>query len=71
MTPPSELPREAGEFWLFRVKQRPEWGTSVGKTAMSDDGLEVKVFSDDYYPIGKELFENYDWHKIQLPEGWK
>lgn len=66
-----KLPKEVGEFWLFRVKKRPEWGASVGKTAIGVDGIEVQVFSEDYYPIGKDLFENYDWSPIQLPKGWK
>ena len=70
-TPPNEVPREAGEFWMFRIKGKPEWGVFVGATQTEVGSDTIKVYSNDYNPIGRKIFNQFDWHKIQLPEGWK
>ena len=66
-TPPNEVPREAGEFWFMRLKKGGNVRT--GKTVKLDGILMFECSSEMY--ITEHGFSKYDWHKIQLPEGWR
>lgn len=64
----NEIPTEEGTYWLVRHKEQNIDVIDSGECICGDDGLRFLGF---YYMIHNKYFNNYDWHRIELPEGWR
>jgi len=63
----NEIPKEAEEFWL--VRSRLTGDIILGMTKQRANGrlcfdTALEMFHD-------YEFDQFDWHRIELPEGWK
>lgn len=72
----NEMPKEAGGWWACRLKPeiRPSQftNTSIGKIFRYEDILLfIGHWSGGEDSFQCNEFQKYDWHKIELPEGWR
>lgn len=72
MTPPNEVPMEAGEYWAATLKSTKPGQVWVGRVH-EFNGCHINdlEFRSHRGSIFQPDFNQFDWHKIQLPEGWK
>lgn len=63
----SEVPKGPGEWWARRSKHdgRIEFVSTryYGWTGLVADNDAVRIY--------KDRFTEFDWHRIELPEGWE
>ena len=62
----NEMPKEAGEWWT--AKNRKRGYVALLKTNNYGFGLCAE---SPWLCAYEEQFKEFDWHRIELPEGWK
>lgn len=68
----NEIPKEAG-FYMIRFKNTGaiyagELLNLHNPVAGKVGPIFFRVCGDDLY---EPMFHHYDWHRIELPEGWR
>ena len=81
MTPPNEVPREAGRYMCRHslnvscngntLEGCPTIWIVYGTVSKDDEGKLVFKSNSLDGPMPEDQFASFDWHKIQLPEGWR
>lgn len=73
----SEMPSEAGWPWAVRHSVTVNGVNSTAWTAIggvrAEHGTDVLIFrsGNGSVTIRQDTFDQFDWHKIELPEGWR
>lgn len=78
MSETNETPKEAGWPWACRhsVTVNGITGTAwcvIGRVFDAHDieGRPTLKFVGGAVSISQDSFDQFDWHKIELPEGWR
>lgn len=69
----NEMPKEAGERWACKPKTGGH--VMIGKINMQEtSGMTFSapgLWFDGSVSFHENSFDQYDWHRIELPEGWR
>ena len=66
----NEIPKEAGKWWAWRLKG--DTMVQIGKSRRPHNSMNSGLLVEsEYFLVHEKYFGDYDWHRIELPKGWR